>query len=179
MKKKFVLMFLFLPLLFTLTGCIQKTGEVDKVTVQKPKDDNGSFYTAKDLEFYLPTVFLKSPYNGMLGVYEFYTGEIKNDYPTEIDITILVDTVDDEFNLEEYAEKDASGVKDKITYRRKNINDHEWYIGNDKKNYYYCSFFNGNKYDIKISKNKDTNNIYDEAVSMFQSTLFFTENEVK
>ena len=178
MKKKFWIVGLLL--LFLVTGCVKKTVDPtppeDKV--ERPVAD-GEAFTAKELDFYLPEEFGKSPTNGMLGVYEFYTGELKNAGPTGIDVMILVDLMDEDFVLEDYLQNESLASKNEVTLKKKTFNDVEWYVGQLDTTYYYYATFHGYHYDIEIRKIDDPNNLYDSAVKMFEKTLFFEELEEK
>ena len=177
MKKVLMIIVLFISI-FMITGCVQKTGENEKKEA-RPTVSEGRALSANELEFFLPEELNKSPYNGMLGVYEFYTGELKDAGPTGMDIIIVVHSVDDDFDVEKYANKESSGAMDGAKFKKKNINNHEWYVGEKNRSHYYVSSFHGNRYDISIWENDDPNKVYDDAVIMFEKTLFFEELEAK
>lgn len=161
-----------------ITGCVQKTGENEKKD-ERPTVSEGRALSANELEFFLPEDLNKSPYNGMLGVYEFYTGELKDSGPTGMDIMILVDEVDENFDLEKFVNSESTGAKDGAKFKKKTINDYEWYVGEKDGNHYFVSIFHNNKYDVSTRENEDPNKVYDDAVIMFQKTLFFEELESK
>ena len=174
MYKKILLFILLITSLFIVTGCVQKTGDAEP---KRPTATEGLPFSALELEFYLPSSFLKSPNNGMLGVYEFYTGDLKDAGPTGIDVMILVKEIDKSFKTDEFINKDSMSVKDNVELKKVNINDYEWYKGKKNNKYYYCSTFRGHVYDIIIKENEDSD-IYKDTIRMFENTLFFEQLEV-
>lgn len=176
MHKKLFLLFIMFFSLFMVTGCVQKTGDTEK---KRPEAEDGNSFIAQELSFYLPKDFIRSPYYGMLGVYEVYTGDLKDSGATELDIMVLVDSIEEDFDMEQYLKMDSSFAKAKIEYTKKKINDYEWYIGEEGDHHYYCAMFHGNVYDITTTKKEDPTKIYSSALKMLEDTLYFEEMDMK
>ena len=178
MKKKIFTFCFFTFLLLLITGCTQKT--VDP----KPKEEksnrpvaDGVAFEATELEFYLPSDFQKSPTNGMLGVYEYYTGELKDMKATGIDVVVLIDALEEEFVWEDYIQTEAPAVKEGVTLKKKTLNDSDWYVGEQENIHYYYSVFRGNKYEVTIQMNDDSKDLYEDTIQMFEKTMYFEELE--
>lgn len=180
MKKKFFI-FCLLLFVFCLTGCgAQKT--VDPASKEEKSNRpvaKGIAFETKELEFYLPEGFLKSPTNGMLGVFEFYTGEWKDAGPTGIDCMILLDSIDESFSIEDYVQTSAPALAEGISLEKKTINDSTWYVGESEKVHYYYASFRGHKYEVKITLNGEDNDLYDQTIQMFEKTMYFEELDEK
>ena len=176
MKKKVVLLLCLVLSFVCLTGCgVQKS--VDPVVEETPKDEKGFQKIMNELSVYLPEELQTSPYNGMLGVYEFYTGEFKDAGPTGLDYMVLVDEVPDDFKIEDYAKKNAKGAKKGYTLGKLKFNDHVWYGIVMEHEAYYCSEYNGYVYDISIVENDDLSKVYPDVIMMTEKTLYFEESD--
>ena len=173
--KKFVILFCLILSVVCLTGCVQKSG--DPVVKEAPKDEKGFQKIIHELSVYLPEVLETSPYNGMLGVYEYYTGEFKDAGPTGLDFMVLVDETPEDFKLEKYALKESTGAKKGHTLEKMEFNDYEWYGIVLEHEAYYCSEFNGNVYDISIIENDDLSKVFPDVIMMTEKTLYFEESE--
>lgn len=141
--------------------------------VSRPTAD-GQAVEAYDLSFYVPSDLTPNEYNGMLGVYEFYTGEFVGSKPSGLDITL---SVSDESNangdLTAYAKKNSE-LRSDLTAEPETVtfNDRTWLrISGDGKADYYA-IYNSGLYEIYTQRGGDTQENYDAAVSMLEETLF-------
>ena len=177
MKKIFTIICIFI-VLFMVTGCVKKTGDPVNKESKRPVAE-GEAYAVNNLAFFLPKELQKSPYNGMLGVYEYYTGEFKDAGPTGVDVMILTDKTDKEFDIKDYASNKSSGAKDKIEMKKTKINDYDWYVGKTDNINYYCCEFNDVVYEVIVKKNTDPTEIYEDVIKMLEKTMYLEEIEEK
>ena len=129
---------------------------------------------AYDVSFYLPESLIANEWNGMMGVYDFYTGIYSGTRPTGMDFVLTISSdsaVDGE--LTDYArtasekETGAPAEPEEVTY-----NGGAWVRvspGADYVNYY--ALFNGSLYEIETRRGGDTAENYAAALQMLEQTL--------
>ena len=156
----------------------ETTEEVPE-TVARPTAD-GQEVHAYDLYFFLPADLEPNEYNGMLGVYVFYTGQFTGVYPTGLDFSLCVTAESNtKGDLEKYA-RDASRQWSKVDVEPEKVeyNGHEWLrfeIDSGHVNYY--TVFNDGLYELTTSIGGESQATYDAAREMVEKTLFFVINE--
>ena len=147
--------------------------------VSIPTAEGGQAVQAYDVSFYLPETLTPNEWNGMLGVYDFYTGEYTGSRASGMDFALAVS---DESNaggdLEAYAIEDSrsqSGLE--ATPEKVELNGSTWIrlSSGDKNNYY--AIFNGGLYEIESRCGGEVRENYDEAVAMLEATLFLYDAE--
>ena len=156
----------------------EDTTEAEPETVARPTAD-GQAVEAYDLSFYLPSDITANEYNGMLGVYEFYTGDHSGSRPTGMDISISVT-----------AESNAKG--DLNTYAREtgaqrnhmaaepateSINGFDWLVFREDGKINYFAIFNEGLYEIYAERGGESDDAFNAAVAMLEQTLFLAVNE--
>lgn len=146
--------------------------------VSRPTAD-GQAVQAYDLSFYVPSDLTPNEYNGMLGVYEFYTGEFVGSAPSGLDISLSVsDESNADGDLVAYAKK-CSETRSKLTAEPESVtfNGGTWLrISGDGKADYYA-IYNTGLYEIYTARGGDTQENYDAAVSMMEDTLFLAAEQ--
>ena len=146
-------------------------------TVARPTAD-GQAVEAYDISFYLPESLTANEWNGMLGVYDFYTGENTTGTPTGMDITLSATAESNaDGDLESYA-RATSAQKYGLTadLATETINGADWLIlqADGQKDYY--AIFNSGLYEIHTLRGGETQEAYDAAVAMLEETLFLSVN---
>ncbi|MBP5246185.1 MAG: hypothetical protein J6036_06990 [Clostridia bacterium] len=144
---------------------------------RKPKAENGINVDEYGLSFYVPENLTANPYNGMLYVWEFYTGEYTSSgYPDGVDVTMKISGLADDKTVDEYIRNDSRPANSNgvTPFVIKEINGSEWYTCNNGKIYYYGAEFGGNVFEIEIMNGKTINGVTLESViSMLEQTLYF------
>ena len=152
----------------------EATDETTAEPVSRPTAD-GQLVEAYDITFYLPEFLTANSYNGMLGVYDFYTGEYITSRPSGMDVALSV-TADSnvESTLAEYA---AEHVKNRLGAEveavETELNGFTWlkYTVSDGACAYFA-IFNEGLYEIYAERGGDTQENYDAAIAMMEQTLF-------
>ena len=156
----------------------ETTEEVPE-TVARPTAD-GQEVHAYDLYYFLPENLTPNEYNGMLGVYVFYTGEYSGSYPTGLDFSLSVSAESNaNGDLEAYA-RNASRQWSKADVEPEKVeyNGHEWLrfeIDAGHVNYY--TVFNNGLYELTTGIGGEAQATYDAAREMMEKTLFFVIEE--
>ena len=139
---------------------------------------DGQEVAAFDVSFYLPGDLTPNPYNGMLGVYEFYTGEFSGSRPTGMDFSLSVLAESNtKGDAEGYARENAP--KNATVMEKKTFNGTEWMVfAADDGTTYYCTTFNDGLYEITAKRGNESAEAFKAAVDMMESTLFLAvEND--
>ncbi|MBR5411253.1 MAG: hypothetical protein IK104_11335 [Clostridia bacterium] len=141
---------------------------------------DGQSVEAYDVSFYLPESLTANEWNGMLGVYDFYTGEYVGTRPTGLDISLTVsDESTAEGDLEAYAIED-SRTQSQLEAEPETVelNGYQWIkLSEDGEKANYYAIFNGGLYEIETLRGGDTAENYAAAVEMLEATLFFAVAE--
>ena len=144
---------------------------------RKPKAENGINVDEYGLSFYVPENLTANPYNGMLYVWEFYTGDYTSSgYPDGVDVTLKISGLPDGRTVDEYIRNDSRPANSNgvTPFVIKEINGSEWYTCNNGKIYYYGAEFGGNVFEIEIINGKTINGVtLDSVTSMLEQTLYF------
>ncbi len=156
-----------------------ETEEETKPPVVRPSAD-GQEVLAYDVSFYLPSDITANEWNGMLGVYDFYTGEYSGSHPSGMDFTL---TVSDESNADGDLNAYARDASLKISGadaepEEVDFNGTTWLrftVNEGAVNYY--TIFNGALYEITTMRGGDTQENFDAARAMLEETLFLAVNE--
>ena len=153
---------------------MSKSNEKEEV-VEKPTAQ-GDEKTVEQLNFFVPQGFNSNSYNGMMGIYDFYTGENSG---LEVNVVVVV-TYSGNFkdmSAKDYILKESNTAKsiklDKVS--EETINGSKWYLFSNSNNYYYASLFNDSLYEVTISKKSDPDNIFKNTNEMVKKTLFFVK----
>ncbi|MBQ7715768.1 MAG: hypothetical protein IJT70_07865 [Clostridia bacterium] len=147
--------------------------------VERPSAD-GQLVEAYDLTFYLPANLTPNEWNGMLGVYEFYTGEYSGTRPAGLDFSLSVSADSNaDGDLEAYArdasEKAAGAAVEPETVE---INGTEWLrFAVDEGHVNFYTIFNEGLYEITTSVGGDSQENFDSALAMLEETLFLAPVE--
>ncbi|MBO4413319.1 MAG: hypothetical protein IKX86_04585 [Clostridia bacterium] len=129
-----------------------------------------------DLCFYIPDGTVNNPYNGLLGVWEFYTEEYGM---PGADITLMVSSLGDK-GLEEYVKNDSRPAKSTgvTPFAKEKINGSDWYTCNNGTIWYFAGECDGYVYEIEVkSVAGDPDNVRDKAISLLRQTLYFEPEE--
>ena len=139
--------------------------------------EGGVFHKSFELTYYLPDFLLAMKYNGMLGVYEFYTGSF-NGSPTGLDFAVEVYDIDElrDEPLETYvltrSRAAAAGLKD---IELVEYNGYTWLrLTNGSNATYYYATFGDYLYCILTLQGYDTAENYLTTRDMLEQTLFFS-----
>ena len=148
-------------------------------TVARPAAD-GQECLAYDLSFYLPSSLTPNEWNGMLGVYEYYTGEYSGSAPYGLDFSLVVsDESTAGGDLDSYArDASAKSAGAAVEPEKVDINGAEWLrftVDSGHVNYY--TIFNGWLYELTTSVGGDTQENYDAARAMLEETLFLAATD--
>ena len=144
-------------------------------SVSRPTADGGQLVKAYDITFYLPEFLTANEWNGMMGVYDYYTGEYYNSRPSGMDVALSV-TADTNVKttLTDYArEETAKRLGAEVTPEETELNGFTWLkctVSETK-----CAYFaivNEGLYEIYAERGGDTQENYDAAVKMLEQTLF-------
>ena len=153
------------------------TTEPEPETVSRPTAD-GQAVEAYDISFYLPESMIANEWNGMLGVYDFYTGENTTGTPTGMDITLSATAESNtDGDLDAYARK-ASASKSGVTAEpaTETINGMDWLVFRQDGKVNYFAVFNQGLYEIYASRGGETEESFRAAVAMLEETLFLAVN---
>ena len=147
-------------------------------TVARPTAE-GQLVEAYDLTFYLPESLTPNEWNGMLGVYEFYTGEYSGSRPAGLDFSLsALAESNTNGDLEAYARAESakrSGVE--VEPESVEINGTTWLkfaISESETNFF--AVFNNGLYELYTTRGGDTQENYDAALKMMTDTLFLAVN---
>ncbi len=156
----------------------EDTTEAEPETVARPTAD-GQAVEAYDLSYYVPNSMTANEYNGMLGVYEFYTGEYAGSKPSGMVITLSA-TAESNANgdLEAYA-RDAGKSRNGMAAEPaiESINGFDWLVFREDGKINYFAIFNEGLYEIYAERGGDTEENFSAAVDMLEQTLFLAVNE--
>lgn len=185
MKKIFILIIVGL---FIITGCgsenkgnnvVENKNEVTnkEEKIVKPTAE-GDEKTVESLNFFIPTGFTENSYNGMMGVYDYYTGNVTM---SELNVGVVVTwngNYKDSSALE-YIENKSNTAKSihlsNVTTEK--INGKDWYVFSNDNNYYYAIEYDENLYEVTVEKRNDPQNLFETTNEMVKKTLFFLETE--
>ena len=185
MKKKSLIVLILVLVLAFSTGCGGSSGggeapkEPEKI--EKPVAE-GVEKNIEGLNFFIPEGFTDNPYNGGLGVWDFYTGVRTGD---ELNVDVIVtwsgNYTEKNLTAKEYIEQKSVPAKAiKLTsVTEETINGRQWYVFHNDNAYYYAAEFGENIYEVKVEKNRDPEGKYEALNELVKSTLFFTEEEAK
>ncbi len=138
--------------------------------------EGGTLVEAYDISFCVPESLTANDWNGMLGVYDFYTGEYTGSggRPTGMDINLSVtaeSNTDGDLNAyARAASEEASGAA--VEPEEVEINGFKWLrftVDEGQINYY--AVFNEGLYEIVTCRGGDTQEHYNAAVEMLEQTL--------
>ena len=188
MKKLFIISGIILTSLFVITGCEKnntnnsnvienaktekKEEKIVKPTADKKKKN------VKGLNFYIPAGFNENPYNGMMGVYDYYTGNVTL---SELNVGVVVTWNGnyEDSSAKDYIENKSNTAKSihltNVTTEK--INGYEWYVFSNENNYYYAAEYDENLYEVTVEKRNDPQNLFQTTNEMVKKTLFFLETE--
>ncbi len=186
MKKIFILIIVGL---FIITGC-GKTNEASNNVVEnknevtnkeekivKPTAD-GDELTVESLNFFIPTGYTENSYNGMMGVYDYYTGNVTL---SELNVGVVVTWNGNykDSNAKDYIENKSNTAKSihLTSVTTEKINGTDWYVFSNENNYYYAAEYDENLYEVTVEKRNDPQNLFETTNEMVKKTLFFLETE--
>ena len=156
----------------------EDTTEPEPETVARPTAD-GQAVEAYDLSFYVPNSMTANEYNGMLGVYEFYTGEYAGSKPSGMVITLSASAESNaDGDLEAYARETGSSRNGMAAEpATESINGFDWLVFREDGKINYFAIFNKGLYEIYAERGGDTEEAFSAAVDMLEQTLFLAVNE--
>ena len=144
---------------------------------RRPKADGEDIdISGYGLSLFIPNGFTANEYNGMLYVWEYYTGSYVGSYPDGVDVTIKINGFDEGKDFDTYVRNDSRPAKSTgvTPFVTKEINGHTWYTCNNGTIYYYGAEFMGNAYEIETKNGKTYNGItLQNTLDMMEKTLFF------
>lgn len=128
----------------------------------------------RGLYFEVPEGTEENPYNGLLGVYEFYT----TDYGQPgVDVSLVISSLDDGLTVKYYVENESRPAHSEgvTPFEKEVINGTIWYTCNNGRIFYFASGMDGDTiYEIEVqSVAGDPYNIRDRAIEMLRKTLKF------
>lgn len=126
-----------------------------------------------DLYFYVPEGTADNPYNGMLGVWEFYTEDL--DKPG-VDIMVQVNGLNGKSALD-YVKNDSRPARSNgvSPVAEETINGFTFYTCNNGTIYYFGGAYDDTIYEIEVkaSKGGDPKNLRQTAMDLLRKTLYF------
>jgi len=155
----------------------EETEAPEPETVARPTAD-GQAVEAYDLSFYLPEGLTANEYNGMLGFYEFYTGEFAGSKPSGMDFSLLATAESNaKGDLEAYA-REAGAGRNRMTAEpeTETINGTDWLVFREDGKVNFFAIFNNGLYEIYAERGGDTEENFSAALSMLEETLFLAVN---
>ena len=194
MKKIFMLSGIIFVSLFVITGCGKSTDivnndntnsdviensktETKEEKIKKPTAD-GDEKTVESLNFFIPTGYTENSYNGMMGVYDYYTGSVTL---SELNVGVVVTWNGNykDSSVLDYIKNKSNTAKSihlsDVTTEK--INGIDWYVFSNENNYYYAAEFDENLYEVTVEKRNDPQNLFETTNEMVKKTLFFLETE--
>lgn len=184
MKKIFSVILVLVLVLALTAGCGGSNGgEASKEPekIEKPVAE-GVEKNIEGLNFFILEGFTDNPYNGGLGVWDFYTGVRTGD---ELNVDVIVtwsgNYTEKNLTAKEYIEQKSIPAKAiKLTsVMEETINGRQWYVFNNDNAYYYAAEYGENIYEVKVEKNRDPEGMFESLNELVKSTLYFTEEEAK
>ncbi len=129
---------------------------------------------AYDVSFYLPESLTANEWNGMMGVYEFYTGVYSGTRPTGIDVVLTVSSdaavngeLTDHARSASEKETGAPAEPEAATY-----NGGAWVrVSPNAEFVNYYALYNGSLYEIETRRGGDTEENYAAVLQMLEQTL--------
>ena len=181
--KKTLVIILALAMVFTLAACGGGNGSSggtakEPEKVEKPVSDVGVEKNIEGLNLYIPEDFIDNPYNGGLGVWDFYTGVRTG---AELNVNVIVtwsgNYTEKNITAKEYIEQKSVPAKAiKLTsVSEEKINGRTWYVFSNDNAYYYAAEFGENIYEVKVTKNADPTGQFETTNELVKSTLYFVE----
>ncbi len=141
---------------------------------RKPTAD-GQNIDEYGLSFYIPNAMKANPYNGMLYVWDFYTGEQVGYSVEGVAVTLKISGLGDK-DIDTYVRNNSRPAKSTgvTPFETKEINGKTWYTCNNGTIYYYAAEFLGNVYEIEVSNGKVIDGVtLEDTLKMLDDTLFF------
>ena len=130
-----------------------------------------------DLVFELPAGLTAGSYNGLVGVYEWYSGEMANGVPTGIYFAFVCDSESKaEGGLEKYVAESSEAAQKGFTSPEKvTFNGQEWLRCqiSDGEIYYY-TIYGGILYTIMTFEGDVSAEEYASGIGILEQTLFFS-----
>ena len=167
MKKIFMLSGIIFVSLFVITGCGKSNDivnndntnsdviensktETKEEKIKKPTAD-GDEKTVESLNFFIPTGYTENSYNGMMGVYDYYTGSVTL---SELNVGVVVTWNGNykDSSVLDYIKNKSNTAKSihlsDVTTEK--INGIDWYVFSNENNYYYAAEFDENLYEVTV-----------------------------
>lgn len=144
---------------------------------RRPKADGEDIdLSSYGLSLFIPNGFTANEYNGLLYVWDYYTGSYVGNAPDGVDVNIKINGLEEGKDFDTYVRNDSRPAKSTgvTPFVTKEINGHTWYTCNNGTIYYYGAEFNGNAYEIEVRNGKTYNGItLQSTLDMIEKTLFF------
>ncbi len=128
------------------------------------------------LSFFLPDQMISNELNGMNYTWQYYTGEIVDQSPTGIFVTLKVSGEKEGEDFDTYVRTESKPAKssDVTPFIIKDINGNKWYTCNNGKIYYYASEHDTNRFEIEIRDGQEIDGVTLQSVlEMFEKTLYY------
>ncbi len=180
MKKKVLIGFVLMISLLMITGCGNKTNENEKAKKREKPTADGVEKTIVKLNLFIPEGYTDNTYNGMMGVYDFYTGDVTgSDLNVGVVVTYSKNYTDNDMSAKQYIEL-KSNVAQSIhlsKVKKETINEIDWFTFSNENAYYYAAEYEDNLYEVTVKKKNDSKELFTKTNDMVKKTLFFLETD--
>lgn len=126
------------------------------------------------ISFYMPNGMVANEYNGILGVYDYYTGEYYGTMPTGVDLNLVVTGVDDDMTAETYAKTKSRAVNyEGVTELwEKELNGAVWWTGSTGTLTYYATKSHGCIYEFYVTDGQDLGVTKADVIKLLEKTVY-------
>lgn len=126
------------------------------------------------ISFYMPNGMVTNEYSGVLGVYDYYTGEYHGTRPTGVDLTLVATGVDDDMTAETYAKTKSRAVNyEGVTELwEKELNGVTWWTGSAGILTYYAAKNRGVIYEFYVMDGENLGVTKADVIKLLEETVY-------
>lgn len=126
------------------------------------------------ISFYMPEGMVANEYNGMLGVYDYYTGVYYGTRPTGVDLNLVATRVDDDMTAEIYAKTKSRAVNyEGVTeLEEKELNGVTWWTGSAGTLTYYAAKNLGVVYEFYVTDGEKLGVTKEDVIELLEETVY-------
>lgn len=126
------------------------------------------------ISFYIPSQMQANEYNGMLGVYDYYSGTYSGNSPSGVDLNLVVTGIDDDMTAETYAKTKsrAARYEGMTEFWEKELNGITWWTGKNGKFTYYATTNQGCVYEFYLTDGQDFGVTLADLIALFEKTVY-------
>ena len=122
----------------------------------------------------MPEGMVANEYNGMLGVYDYYTGVYYGTRPTGVDLNLVATRVDDDMTAEIYAKTKSRAVNyEGVTeLEEKELNGVTWWTGSAGTLTYYAAKNLGVVYEFYVTDGEKLGVTKEDVIELLEETVY-------